>query len=33
MTEDQGKKDKAKFEFTAEGEAIAYISLDQAQSG
>ena len=31
MAEDQGKKDEEKFEFTAEGEALGYISLDQAQ--
>ena len=30
MTEDQGKEEE-KFEFTAEGEAFGYISLDQAQ--
>jgi len=31
MAEDQEKKDEEKFEFTAEGEALGYISLDQAQ--
>ena len=31
MAEDQEKKDEEKFEFTAEGEALDYISLDQAQ--
>jgi len=31
MAEDQEKKDEEKLEFTAEGEAIAYISLDQAR--
>jgi len=30
-TEDQGKKDEEKFEFTAEGEALGYISFDQAR--
>ncbi|MCI0779678.1 MAG: hypothetical protein J4N93_00160 [Chloroflexi bacterium] len=29
--EDQEKKDEEKFEFTAEGEALGYISLDQAR--
>ncbi|MCH8281988.1 MAG: hypothetical protein IIC96_15060 [Chloroflexi bacterium] len=31
MVEEEGKKDEEKFEFTAEGEALGYISLDQAQ--
>ena len=31
MAEDQEKKEGEKFEFTAEGEALGYISLDQAQ--
>ena len=31
MTEDQGQKDDGKFDFTREGEALAYISLDQAR--
>ena len=31
MAEEQDKKDEAKFEFTAEGEALGYISLDQAR--
>lgn len=31
MTEDQGKKDEEKFEFTPEGEVISYISPDQAR--
>ena len=31
MAEDQDKKDEEKFEFTAEGEALGYVSLDQAQ--
>ena len=30
MTDDQDKKDEEKFEFTAEGEALGYISLAQA---
>ena len=31
MAEDQEKKEEEKFEFTAEGEALGYISVDQAQ--
>ena len=31
MAEDQEKKDEEKFEFTAEGEALGYIGMDQAQ--
>ena len=31
MAEDPNKKDEEKFEFTAEGEALGYISMDQAQ--
>jgi len=31
MAEDQAKKDEDRFEFTAEGEALGYISLDQAR--
>ena len=31
MVEDEGNKDEEKFEFTAGGEALGYISLDQAQ--
>ena len=31
MLEDEGKKDKEKFDFTPEGEVIGYISLGQAQ--
>ena len=31
MVEDQDKKDEEKFEFTSEGEVLAYISLDQAR--
>ena len=27
----EGKEEEEKFEFTAEGEALGYISLDQAQ--
>ena len=30
MAEDQGKKEE-KFDFTLEGEALGYISLDQAR--
>ena len=30
MAEDEGKQEE-KFEFTTEGEALGYISLDQAQ--
>jgi hypothetical protein len=31
MAEDQDKKDEEKFEFTFEGEALGYISLEQAR--
>ena len=31
MVEYGGKKDEEKFEFTAEGEVLGYLSLDQAQ--
>ena len=31
MAEDQGKKEEEKFEFTPEGEALGYISLEQAR--
>ena len=31
MAEDQGKKDEEKIEFTPEGEAFGYISLEQAR--
>ena len=31
MAEDQGKQDKEKIDFTREGEALGYISLDQAR--
>lgn len=31
MAEDEGKKEKEKFEFTSEGEVLGYISLDQAR--
>ena len=31
MAEEQGKKEEEKFEFTPEGEALGYISLDQAR--
>ena len=31
MTNDQDKKDEEKFEFTAEGEALGYIGMEQAQ--
>ena len=31
MAQDEGKQDDEKLEFTAEGEALAYISLDQAR--
>ena len=31
MVEEEGKKEEDKFEFTPEGEAVAYISLDQAR--
>ena len=31
MAEDEGKKEEEKFEFAAEGEALGYISLDQAR--
>ena len=31
MAEDQGKKDEEKLDFTAEGEALGYIGMDQAQ--
>ena len=31
MVEDQGKPEEAKFDFTREGEALGYISLDQAR--
>jgi len=31
MAEDQGKQDEEKFDFTREGEALGYISLDQAE--
>ena len=33
MVEEEGKKDEEKFEFTAQGEALGYISLDQARVG
>ena len=31
MAEDEGKKEEDKFEFTAEGELVEYISLEQAR--
>ena len=31
MAEDEGKKEEEKFEFAVEGEALGYISLDQAR--
>jgi len=31
MAEDQEKKEEDKLEFTAEGEALGYIGMDQAQ--
>ena len=31
MAQDEGKQDEGKFEFTREGEALGYISLDQAR--
>ncbi len=31
MAEDQGKEEEEKFDFTPEGEAVGYISLDQAR--
>ena len=31
MAEDESKKEEEKFEFTPEGEALGYISLDQAR--
>jgi len=31
MVEDEGKQEEEKFEFTATGEALGYISLDQAR--
>ena len=31
MVEDESKKDDEKLEFTPEGEALGYISLDQAR--
>ncbi len=31
MAEDGGKKEEEKLEFTPEGEALGYISLDQAR--
>ena len=31
MAEDQEKKDEEKFDFTAQGEAIDYLTLDQAR--
>ena len=31
MVEDEGKNDEKKFEFDSAGQAIAYISLDQAR--
>ncbi len=31
MVEDEGKKDEEKVEFDSAGEALGYISLDQAQ--
>ena len=31
MAEDPGKKEEEKFDVTSEGEAVAYISLDQAR--
>ena len=30
MAEDQGKEEEKKFDFTAEGEAVEYITLPQA---
>ena len=29
MSEDEGKKEEEKFEFTAEGEALGFVTLDQ----
>ena len=31
MAQDDGKKDEEKFEFTPEGEALGYITLEQAR--
>ena len=31
MAEDEGKREEEKFEFTRDGEALGYISLDQAR--
>jgi len=31
MAEDQGDKQEEKFDFTSDGEAVGYISLDQAR--
>ena len=31
MVEDEGKQNEEKFDFTREGEALGYISLDQAR--
>tara|TARA_B100000315_G_scaffold145098_1_gene134046 strand:+ start:3463 stop:3741 length:279 start_codon:yes stop_codon:yes gene_type:complete len=31
MTEEEGKKEEEKLEFTPEGETLGYISLDQAR--
>ena len=31
MVEDEGKKDERKLDFTAEGEALAFVILDQAR--
>ena len=31
MAQDEGKKEEEKFDFTSEGEAVNYISLDQAR--
>ena len=33
MVEDEDKKEEEKLEFDSTGQALAYISLDQAQSG
>ena len=32
MAENQDKKDEEKFEFTPEGEALGYLSLEQART-
>jgi hypothetical protein len=31
MLEEEGKKEEEKLEFTAEGETLGYVSLDQAR--